>query len=55
VNALQQALHTTRVNGQWESLSEAPLPVRQHVDASIGAVLETLDAVPDLLEVPPAH
>jgi hypothetical protein len=28
---------------------------RESVDAAIDAALETLDAVPDLLEVPPAH
>ena len=55
LNALQQALDATRASGQWQSPSKAPLLVRQHVDASIGAVLETLDAAPDLLEVPPTH
>jgi high-affinity iron transporter len=52
---LTQALLATRINGQWESLSSASLPAREQVEASIGAVLETLAAVPDLLEVPPAH
>jgi high-affinity iron transporter len=55
MNSLQQALDATWVNGRWDSLGDAPLLVRQQVDASIGALLETLDAVPDLLEVPPTH
>jgi high-affinity iron transporter len=55
LNTLQQALDATDVHGQWESLQSAPLLARQHVDAAIGAALESLSAVPDLLEVPPAH
>jgi high-affinity iron transporter len=55
LNTLQQALDATDVHGQWESLATAPLLARQRVDAAIGAVLESLSAVPDLLEVPPAH
>jgi high-affinity iron transporter len=51
----EQALLATRVNGHWESLGTASLAAREHVDAAIGSVLETLSAVPDLLEVPPAH
>jgi high-affinity iron transporter len=54
LGTLQQALLATRVNGQWQSLAATPLPERQHVDAAVGSTLETLDAVPDLLEVP-AH
>jgi high-affinity iron transporter len=55
LDILQAALLATRVDGQWESLAVAPLPAREQVDAAIDAVLETLSAVPDLLEVPPAH
>ena len=55
LSILQQALLATRVNGQWESLAAASPAAREHVDAAIDAVLETLAAVPDLLEVPPAH
>ena len=55
LSILQGALLATRVNGQWESLATASLTAREHVDAAIDAVLETLAAVPDLLEVPPAH
>ncbi len=52
---LQQALLATQVDGQWESLGTASLSACEQVDAAIDAVLETLDAVPDLLEVPPTH
>jgi high-affinity iron transporter len=52
---LKSALLATRVHGQWESLATASPAAREHVDAAIDAVLETLAAVPDLLEVRPAH
>jgi high-affinity iron transporter len=55
LDILKQALLATRVNGHWESLATAPLLARERVDAAIGAALETLDAVPDLLEVPLVH
>jgi high-affinity iron transporter len=55
LNALQSALDATRDGSGWDTLSSVPLLTRQHVDASIGALLETLSSVPDLLEVPPAH
>jgi len=51
--ALQTALLATRAGGDWRSLAGTPLAARQRADAAIGAVLETLSAVPDLLEVPP--
>ncbi|HEY1698413.1 MAG TPA: iron uptake transporter permease EfeU [Trebonia sp.] len=55
LNALQTSLSATRQGDGWYTPQSAPLLVRQHVDASIGALLETLSSVPDLLEVPPAH
>jgi high-affinity iron transporter len=55
LSILQQALLATRVNGRWESLDTASLTAREQVDAAIDATLEALDAVPDLLEVPPHH
>jgi len=55
LSILQQALLATRVNGHWESLDTASLSAREQVDAAIDTALETLDAVPDLLEVPPHH
>ena len=55
LNALQTALLATQVHGQWTSLSSASLAMRQQVDGALGALLETLSSVPDLLEVPPTH
>ncbi|HVT69327.1 MAG TPA: iron uptake transporter permease EfeU [Trebonia sp.] len=55
LDALQSALDATRDGSGWDTLNNVPLLTRQHVDASIGALLETLSSVPDLLEVPPAH
>jgi high-affinity iron transporter len=55
LDILNAALLATRGNGHWESLGTASLAAREHVDAAIDAVLETLSAVPDLLEPPPAH
>ena len=55
MSTLQQALLATREHGRWTSLSAASLSARQHVDGAIGALLETLSSVPDLLEVPPGH
>ena len=55
MNTLQQALLATREHGRWTSLGVASLSARQHVDGAIGALLETLSSVPDLLEVPPGN
>ena len=55
MSTLQQALLATREDGRWTSLSAASPSARQHVDGAIGALLETLSSVPDLLEVPPGH
>ena len=55
LDILKGALLATRVNGQWESLAAASPAMREHVDAATDAALETLAAVPDLLEVRPAH
>ena len=52
---LDAALLATQANGQWQSPTAVSLDQRQHVDGAIGQLLETLAAVPDLLEVPPAH
>jgi len=53
--ALDAALLASKANGQWPPLTAVSLEQRQRVDAAMGALLETLAAVPDLLEVPPAH
>jgi high-affinity iron transporter len=55
LDALRQALLSARAGGQWRSLSATPLAARQRVNAAIGALLETLSSVPDLLEIPPTH
>jgi high-affinity iron transporter len=56
LSTLDSALLATRAStGQWQSLTAVSLGQRQHVDAAIGALLETLAVVPDLLEVPPTH
>jgi high-affinity iron transporter len=55
ITILRQALLATEADGHWESLSSAPLSARERVDSAIGALLETLSAVPDLLEIPPTH
>ncbi|HEY5398650.1 MAG TPA: FTR1 family protein [Trebonia sp.] len=54
--ALDSALLATKTSGgRWQSLTAVSPGQRQHVDAAIGALLETLAVVPDLLEVPPTH
>jgi high-affinity iron transporter len=55
LDTLDQTLLATRANGAWASLGAAPQSAREHVDAAIGAELESAASVPDLLEVPPAH
>jgi high-affinity iron transporter len=52
---LDAALLATKANGQWQPLTAVSLEQRQHVDGAIGALLETLATVPDLLEIPPSH
>jgi high-affinity iron transporter len=55
LSALDRALLATKANGQWQSLTAVSLDQRQLVNASIGALLETLASVPDVLEVPVTH
>jgi high-affinity iron transporter len=55
LDILDGALLATRAEGQWEPLAAVSAAPREHVDAAIDAVLETLAAVPDLLEVRPAR
>jgi high-affinity iron transporter len=52
---LDRALLATQANGQWQSLTAVTIDQRSDVDAAIGALLETLAEVPNLLEVPPSH
>ena len=53
--ALDRALLATQANGRWQSLTAVSFDQRSDVDAAIGALLETLAEVPNLLEVPPSH
>jgi high-affinity iron transporter len=53
--ALDAALEATRASGQWQPLAAVPLDRRQQVNAAVGGLLETLAAVPGLLEVPVTH
>ena len=53
--ALDAALGATKANGQWQPLTAVSLDKRQQVNAATGELLETLAAVPDLLEVPVTH
>jgi high-affinity iron transporter len=55
LDVLRQALLSTQAGGQWQSPGATPLAARQRVNAAIGALLETLSSVPDLLEIPPTH
>jgi high-affinity iron transporter len=55
LGALQAALLATRSGGQWVPVSQVPLAPREQVDSAIGALLENLATVPDVLEVPPSE
>jgi high-affinity iron transporter len=55
LDVLRQALLSTRADGRWRSPGATPLAARQRVNAAIGALVETLSSVPDLLEIPPTH
>jgi high-affinity iron transporter len=55
LHQLDAALSATQTKGEWQSLAAVPPAQRQHVNAAMGALLETLAVVPDLLEVPPTH
>ncbi|TXR52874.1 FTR1 family protein [Quadrisphaera setariae] len=54
LDQLDSALAATRAgDGTWTAPADVPWAQQQAVRASLGAVLETLSSVPDLLEVPP--
>lgn len=55
LDTLDTALRATRAGEQWQSPSQVPPAARQRVNAAIGNALETLSAVPRLLEVPTNH
>jgi high-affinity iron transporter len=51
---LQQALLAARSDDGWRAPAGTPLLARQRIDGAIGAALQSLSSVPDLLEVPPS-
>jgi iron uptake system EfeUOB component EfeO/EfeM len=51
LNRLDTALAATEVGGQWVTVTQVPLAQREQVDGAIGAALETLSLVPELLHV----
>jgi high-affinity iron transporter len=53
--ALQAALLATQSGGQWAGVSQVPGAAGEQVDATIGALLQNLDIIPDLLETPPSQ
>jgi iron uptake system EfeUOB component EfeO/EfeM len=49
--AVGRALQATRVNGRWVPVAGLGSAQRERVDAAVGAVLETLAPIPDVLHV----
>jgi high-affinity iron transporter len=49
--AVDRTVQATRVDGDWVAVDRVPPAARQHVDAAVGAVLETLAPIPDVLQV----
>ncbi len=49
LDALMGAVDATRVHGAWVPIQNLPVRQRQQVDADVGAALETLAPIPDLL------
>lgn len=45
-----KAIAATRSGGRWVAVSALPLPQRERIDAGIGAALETLAPIPDVLK-----
>jgi high-affinity iron transporter len=51
LNTLDTALAAAQVDGQWVAVTQVPLGQREQVDGAIGNALESLDLVPELLQV----
>jgi iron uptake system EfeUOB component EfeO/EfeM len=49
LNAIMTAVDQTQVAGAWVGVSDLPTAERARVDAAVGATLETLARIPDLL------
>ena len=52
LDRLHQALLATQAAGAWQPISSAPPATRRRVNAALGAVVENLALIPDLLEIP---
>jgi high-affinity iron transporter len=51
LNRLDAALSATMQNGHWVGVRQVPLSERQQVDGAIGAALEILAVIPDVMPV----
>ncbi len=49
LSAILADVDQTQVNGAWVAVSDLPTLARERVDAAVGAALETLAPIPDLL------
>ena len=49
LSAILAAVYQTQVDGTWVAVSDLPTLARERVDAAVGAALETLARIPDLL------
>ena len=49
LSAVLAAVDQTEVNGAWVAVDDVPSAARERVDAAVGAALETLAPIPDLL------
>jgi high-affinity iron transporter len=49
LTAVLAAIDPTQVNGTWVAVSDLPTLARERVDAAVGAALETLAPIPDLI------
>lgn len=52
LESARQALAAARSGEGWPPVADAPLSVRQRVNAAVGAAVETLSGIPGVLEVP---
>jgi high-affinity iron transporter len=55
LDTLAEALRATRQGGHWVPMAQVPPEKRRAVDAALGQALETLAAVPLLIELPPSR
>ncbi|HEY6525123.1 MAG TPA: EfeM/EfeO family lipoprotein, partial [Solirubrobacteraceae bacterium] len=46
-----RAAQAARIGGRWVAVAAVPAPLRERVDAAVGAVLETLAPISDLIQV----